>query len=49
MSAASLLGMEAPFDRRDDLQRAMDEMSDLDLDADGDPAGCLASARTGLL
>ena len=38
MSAASLPGMEAPFDRRDELQRAMDEMSDLDLGADGDPA-----------
>ena len=38
MSIASLLGMEAPLDCRDEWQRAMDDMSDLDLDADGDPA-----------
>ena len=38
MSTASLLGLEATLDCRDEWQRAMDNMSDLDLDSDGDPA-----------
>ena len=39
MSVMSLLGMEAPLDCRDEWQRAMDDLSDLDLDGpDGDPA-----------
>ena len=37
MSTASLLGMEAALDCRDESRRAMDDMSDLDLDTDGDP------------
>ena len=45
MSVMSLLGMEAPLDCHDEWQRAMDDLSDLDLDGpDGDPA-----LRAGLL
>ena len=35
-STASLLGMEAPLDCHNEWQRAMDNSSNLDLDADGD-------------
>ena len=35
---ASLLGMEAPLDCHDTWQQAMEDMSDLDFDADGYPA-----------
>ena len=51
MSTAALLGMEAPLDCRDEWQRAMDDMSDLDLEADGDPAraaGLLRKRQDGL-
>ena len=51
MSTASLLGIGAPLDCRNEWQRAIDDISDLDLAADGDPtlvAGLLCKRPDGL-
>ena len=51
MSTASMQGREAPLDFHDEWQRVLDYMSDLDLDADGNPApaaGLLRKCPDGL-
>ena len=51
MSTASMLGKEAPLDFRYEWQRVLDYISDLDLDADGNPApaaGLLRKCPVGL-